>query len=140
MADTLLDLTTLTERPAIAIDGERYEILSPDELSIVDSHRFQQWGLRLDVLMKQPELSDDDADELTGLVRKLSDRIMVGVPDDVRANLTEGQRLQVAEVFTQLPRAKTETRKKTTKKPNRSTGAKRRRGSNGSTAATPPAG
>ncbi len=137
MADTLLDLTTLTERPVIAINRKRYEILSPDEMCIVDYHRFQQWGIRIDEMMKLAELGDDQADELSGLVRKLTDRIMVGVPDDVRAKLTESQRLLVAQVFTELSPQTTLKRKK---KASRSTGAKRQRGSNGSTAATPPAG
>ncbi len=137
MADTLLDLTTLTERPIIAIDGATYEILTPDELCVYDSHRFQQWGQRLDALMRLPELGDEEADELSGLVCKLSDRIMVGIPDDVRAKLTEGQRLMVAEVFTELPRQKAAKPKR---KPSRSIGARSRRGSSGSTAATPPTG
>ena len=133
MADPLLDLQTLIERPVITIDGKRYEILSPDELSIVDHQRFSHWGQRIDKLMKLPDLDDDAATELSTLVCKLTDRIMDGVPDDVRSSLTESQRLLVAEVFTGLPGRTRAARKK---KPARRTGAKRARASNGSTAAT----
>jgi hypothetical protein len=39
MSKVLLDLDTLVVRPKIKIDGKPYEILSPDELPVLTSHR-----------------------------------------------------------------------------------------------------
>ena len=69
MADPLLDIKTLTERPVIAIDGERYEIISPDELSIVDSARFEQWGLRL-AEVRASDLKIEGAGEISDILHK----------------------------------------------------------------------
>ncbi len=140
MADHLLNIETQT-RPTISIDGTSYEILTPDDLSIVDHHRFQKWGKRIDTLMAAPELDDDAAVELTSMLAKLTDRIMCDVPEDVRAKLTDTQRLRVAEVFTQPLRRK--PKKRAVGKPkaaSRSRGPRSSRDSKGSTAATPPDG
>lgn len=96
--EPLLDLNTLIERPTIAIDGERYEILSSDELSLLDTQRFERWGRQIEALAKD----DDKADELNALVAKVSDRIMVGVPDELRSKLSNAHRLRVIAVFTGL--------------------------------------
>ena len=138
MAEPLLDIKTLTERPVITIDGTRFEILSLDELSIVDTQRFQAWGKRLSDLIAQPNLDDAEAIELVSALHQLTDRIMVGVPDDVKYRLSDASRIAVAEVFMKRPGLAKLARKG--KKRNQSTGAKSRRGSNGSTAATPSAG
>lgn len=149
----VLDLQTLIERPRIAIDGAPYEILSPDEVSVLDHQRLAAWGRRYDALMAQASLSDAERDELARLVRDISDTIMVGVPEAVRARLSDAQRLQVVEVFTALPlqrrlaalaagahrqaQDRTASPRATTRV---STGAKPSRGSSASTAATPAGG
>ena len=141
MAEPLLKIETLIERPVIEIDGTRYEILSPDELSIVDSMRFEQWGRRLSEV-KAADLKIEDVGEISDILRKLTDWIMVGVPEDVRGKITEAQRLLVADVFTRLFRRKETAAAKSVKpkKASRRIGAKSLRGSRDSTAATPPAG
>lgn len=140
MAEPLLKIKTLIDRPVIEIDDARYEILSPDELSIVDSMRFEQWGRRLSEV-RTDDFKIEDAGEISEILRKLTDWIMVGVPDEVRGTLTEAQRIAVAEVFTTLSRRKTATaRGAKPARANQRTGAKSRRGSSDSTAATPPAG
>lgn len=98
----VLDLTTLIERPRISIDGEFHEILSPAELSVLDSQRFGAWGRRFDELMGKKSLSSRDEKELAKLVTDLSTRIMVGVPESVREKLSEAQAMEVIEVFTGL--------------------------------------
>lgn len=100
--DPLLDLNTLIERPTIAIDGKHYEILSPDELSILDSQRFETWGRRIEALAKEDGKGDDKSDELNALIDTVTDKIMVGVPDGVRAKLSNGHKLRVLAVFTGL--------------------------------------
>lgn len=98
LQDPLLDLNTLIERPTIAIDGKRYEILSPEELSILDSQRFENWGRQIEALARD----DDKSDELDALIQTVTDKIMVGVPQDVRAKLSNGHKLKVLAVFTGL--------------------------------------
>lgn len=136
MTTPILDLATLIERPIISIDGHDYALLSHDELSVVDLHRLQTSGRRIDALMeKDDELSEGDARELARLVRETSDRVMIGVPEDVRAKLGDSHRLAVLEVFTKLPLRRTATTAAGATA--RSTGVKSPPDSNGSTAARP---
>jgi len=102
MSGALLDLKTTTERPKIAIDGELYEILSPDELGIADRGVFAATVRRIAEIMAKESLDDDAKAEAARLLREVADRIMVGVPEAVRAKLNDTQRLQVAEAFTIL--------------------------------------
>ena len=94
----LLDLNTLIERPTIAIDGKRYEMLSQDELSILDSARFEKWGRRIEALAED----EARADELHALIDTVAAAILVGVPADVRDRLTKGHKARVIAVFTGL--------------------------------------
>jgi hypothetical protein len=103
----LLDLDTLVERPRISIDGSLYEILSPDELSVADSHRFAIWGRRIDALGKASAEADEatiegNSAELEALIAKVARRIAVGVPDDVFAKIPGQQRWSIIDVFTAL--------------------------------------
>jgi hypothetical protein len=96
----LLDLTTLITRPTIRIDEEIFEILSPDEVSIIDSHRFGLWGRRIQALA---DIEGDDAEkELTELVSKVARKVTVGVPDEVFAKLPGAHRQAISDVFTGL--------------------------------------
>lgn len=96
----LLDLDTITDRPVIRIDGETYQIRSPGELSVVESHRFGRWGKRIE------ELADQDGDEaeaeLDALVAKVARAILVDVPDAVFAKLPGAQRWAIIDLFTGL--------------------------------------
>lgn len=94
----LLDLNTLIDRPTIAIDDKLYEILSTDELSILDSQRFQKWGTEIERLAE----ADDSEAELNALIDKVAKHILVGVPDDVFGKLQNGHKARVIEVFTGL--------------------------------------
>lgn len=99
--EPLLNLNTLIVRPTIAIDGQRFEIMSPDELSILDGQRFGIWGRRINALA---ESDDDTADqeELEQLVDKVARKVAVGVPDDVFAKLSGANKQSIADVFTGL--------------------------------------
>ncbi len=143
MADSLLDLKTLIEQPTIKIDGVQYEILHPDQLGVLDFQRLSTMAGGVSALMKKSpdEITDGDAAELTGIINDLTDRIMVGVPDDMRAKLTESQRLAVAEVFMTLPRAQSRKARKTrSQKASRSGGSRPRSDASGSTAEVRPDG
>ena len=141
MADSspLLDIATLADRPKIRIDGTLYEIVSPDELSIIDCHRLAALGRRLDALMAAAELSTADEAELGQVIGALAGRIMIGVPDEVARRLTDGQRLAVIEGFTGLLPAPpaAEAARQTA---GRSTGGRRSPACSASTAASRPPG
>ena len=140
MAAPLIELTTLIEQPTIKINGELYEILHPDQLGVIDFQRLASMGSKVADLLKKSEPDDADAAQLNTIIIDLTDRIMPRIPLDVRAKLTESQRLLVAEVFMMLPRVQTRTaRKRTkakTKEPIRLDGSKQRSDASVSTAAT----
>ena len=140
MADPLLDISTVIERPAILVDGARYEILSPDEVSLVDYHRFMAWGKTINRLMGSDGLDDAQLGELMDAVYKLTDRIMVGVPSEVRDRMNDEQRVSVAEVFMRLKGKEALAEKAPAKKANRKTGVKSSPASSVSTGATPDGG
>lgn len=140
--EKLLDLKTLVERPTIGIDGERYEILSPDELSVVDHHWLTSRVRRIDELLRLPAGEFPEA-ELTDRVHEVSEMILVGVPAAVRDELSGIHRVRVIEVFTMLSspkRLEPAMAALAAALAGLSTGATSPPGSNGSTAATPTGG
>ncbi|MDZ4306981.1 hypothetical protein [Allopontixanthobacter sp.] len=96
----LLDLDTLIERRKISIDGELYEILSPDELSVIESHRFGVWGKRIEQLADKE--GEEEIKELEALIARASRKILVGVPDEVFARLPGAHQWAVIDLFTGL--------------------------------------
>lgn len=96
----LLSLDTLIIRPMIEIDKISYEIVSPDELSIVDSHRFGVWGRRIAALATS-DIEEDD-EQLTAMVDKLARKVAVGVPADIFEKLSGAHRMAIVDVFTGL--------------------------------------
>lgn len=102
MGNVLLDLDTLVVRPKIRIDGEPYEILSPDELPVLTTHMFGIKGNRMDALMAQAELAPAEAKELRGLVLEISDAIMEPIPAKIRKKLSEAHRNAVIQTFGSL--------------------------------------
>jgi len=104
MSDTapLLNLDTLIVRPKITIDGKPFDMIHPDEISVIDSHRFGVWGRRIDEL--QALAKDDEASqrELDELVFTVARKILPDVPDDVFAKLSGTQRWAVIDVFSGL--------------------------------------
>ncbi|MBB5987434.1 hypothetical protein [Sphingobium lignivorans] len=98
----LLDLDTIVTRPSIRIDGALYHIVAPSELSIKQSHQLAAAARRLEELNKLPALRDDDAAELVRIVLDVSETVLAPIPADVRARLSDAQRMSVIEVFTLL--------------------------------------
>ncbi|GAM04804.1 hypothetical protein [Novosphingobium sp. MBES04] len=96
----LLDLETLVTRPSITIDGQVYDILSPDEISVLDSYRFGIWGQRIKDLFADDNEASEDA--LTKLVDKVARKVAVGVPDEVFAKLSGAHKMAITDVFTGL--------------------------------------
>lgn len=133
----LLDLNTLIDRPKIAVDGELYEILSPDELTVLDTQRFENWGREIQALGQDEKRET----EFQALIDKVARRIMVGVPDAVAAKLSTSHQLRVIAVFTGLLLGdQVAAAGAALKAMNQSTGAKSSRASSDSSAARPAGG
>lgn len=96
----LLDLDTLLARPFITVDGERVEILNPDALSVIESHRFGVWGRRIEAL--SDETSEEAEQELEQLVATVARKICVGASDELFAKLPGSQRWAIIDLFTAL--------------------------------------
>lgn len=96
----LLDLDTLVERPFIAIDGERVNILNPAELSVIESHRFGVWGRRIEQLAN--ETGKEAEDELEELLATVSRKICVGASDEQFAKVSGSQQWAIFDLFTGL--------------------------------------
>lgn len=99
-AAPLLDLDTLIIRPAIMIDGRRYEMLSSNEMTIVASHRLGVKGRRIEQLAASE--AADDGVELDRLISEVAREVLVDVPDDVFGKLTGAHKMSVVDVFTGL--------------------------------------
>lgn len=98
MGEPLLSIETLIDRPKVDIDGTKYELLHPDELSLVDNHRFSRWAQRFEELAKL----DEPGDELDEVADRIARAALVDVPEEVLARLTGQHKAAVAEVFTAL--------------------------------------
>lgn len=96
--DQVLDITTLVKRPKIKIDNKLYDILSVEELSVVDNQRFALWGQDIQKLVADK----DKSAELEELITDLARKVLVKVPDNVFAKLSGTHRFEVVEAFTML--------------------------------------
>lgn len=96
----LLDLATLVAREHILIDGARYELRSPGELSLAEALRFQRWGRQMEALRE-----DDSAEalaQLEAITAEAARAILVDVPEAVFAKISGTQRAAIIEVFSAL--------------------------------------
>lgn len=96
----LLALDSLVVRPFITIDDERVDILNPEELSVIESHRFGVWGRRIEEL--SGETSKEAEDELAELVSTVARKICVGATDQQFVRLPGSQHWAIVDLFTAL--------------------------------------
>lgn len=96
----LLDLDTLIVRPAITIDGARFELFSADELSVLTSHRLGIRGRRIEELAQSSDPADGQ--ELDELITIVARDVLADVPDDVFVKLSGSHRMAIVDVFTGL--------------------------------------
>ncbi|WP_048648946.1 hypothetical protein [Nitratireductor soli] len=94
----ILDLNTLIERPTIRIDGMTYELRSPDELSVLDSHFFTVKGKEIERLAGE----DGKDEELAAVIDEVVPRMVVDLPAEVFISLPGAARLAIVDVFTGL--------------------------------------
>jgi hypothetical protein len=97
----LLDLDTLTERPFVLIDKVKYELRTPEELSVVEYHRLGKIGARLDAIENIKDPTEEDEQEFNALLNTLSGRVLLA-PNEVKARLKSVQLVAVAVAFTRL--------------------------------------
>ena len=97
----LLSLDTLIVRDTVVIDGDVHEILNPSELSMLDHHRLHRQGRRLQVLLEKDDASDEELGETIKAIDTIC-RYVLKAPDEVHEKLTDTQRLQVTQAFTEL--------------------------------------
>lgn len=100
--EPLLDLDTMVERPVVAIDGTKYEVLSADEISVLDAARFGRWGKRIKELGEATTLSEAEEAELDDLVDRLARKVLVDAPEEVFARLSGNNRWALVDLFTGL--------------------------------------
>jgi len=107
MAKQIAEFVTKRERPSIKIDGVAYALTEPDELKLSDALWLERASKRMDELLKQ--MSDDSegaaTDELGSLVFRVSDILMREVPEQVRAKLTDIQKLAVVQAYMNMLQA-----------------------------------
>lgn len=140
----LLSLDTLTDRDQVAIDGTSYDLLKPEQLSLVSYNRIAPILTRFQALMEMKTLTDGESEELAQILDRVC-RECLQAPPEVQARLTDEQRLQIVVAFAglsqllrRLLRALPETPLTTPATASPTTGAKRFRGSAASTRARRP--
>lgn len=96
--DLLLDLDALAaDRKTIKVDGTRYEIYNPMELSVIETHRFGRWVMRIRELQDQD--GKETEDELEALTEKAARAVFVDIPEEVFDKIKGAPRSAVVEVF-----------------------------------------
>jgi len=103
MAESLLDLDTLGRRDYyITIDGESYYFRSPDELTLLDSHRLHADGQVLDKLFSERIDGNNEhlAEKIDATEREILGIILPDLGSDVVDRLSERQRVQIIRAFT----------------------------------------
>lgn len=132
----LLNLTTITDRHTVTVDGKDYELRLPGELSIAEGVRLRVLAQRIPA-GKISDLNEEQARELGVAVDQVCRMVLIA-PEDVQERLGDHNRLAVAlafitlspEVVRQVARA---IHQQTDASATTSTGGKSSRNSSGST-------
>lgn len=101
----LLTLDTFVERDRIKItselhpDGRLYELRNPDELSVVDHARIRNRHAKTAELRDVDDLTEQQAQDLTEALDDLVTTIAPDVEPEVLADLTDGKKAQVLDVW-----------------------------------------
>ncbi|MCH8137178.1 MAG: hypothetical protein IIB77_14480 [Proteobacteria bacterium] len=106
MADTdILEILTKSARPTFTIDGKRYEMRHPNELSMTEFYDLSKTGSVLS------ELGDHFADDpeasfekIHGVIKELLDTITPDLPQNIRDELNPFHVMKILEAFIGLSR------------------------------------
>lgn len=130
---SLLNLST-KKKDVITIDGADYDILGTDDLSLAESCRLTDLAARAQLAEAAGDTSPETIESLTAAITEITDIILQEVPPEVRARLSDMQRVSVVEAFTPAPPG---PKKSTKRKAKTSTGAAASKGQNSSTQSPP---
>jgi hypothetical protein len=102
----ILDLTVDVERPIVRIDGQNYQLHTPEELSLLEFRIVRREARRLSELLQQinnqaDAASDEVVEEFVDALDRLCRRILLA-PDAVHQRLREQHRLTLIETFSSL--------------------------------------
>ncbi len=103
-----LDLDALVERRFVRFAGGEYDLLNPEEVSILDYHRIVRQAHRISSMMGDGDgaaerMSDEDVRELSNALDQAV-RLILRAPDDVVAKLSDLNKLAIIGVFSTLQR------------------------------------
>lgn len=98
----LLELSTDVTRDYVLIDKTKCFIKSKDELSIVDLHFIQRRFKKIHQVFVQEELTDEEVKAAQDMIDEFLDFIFVDAPEEILSKLTEGHKMQIVTVFTNL--------------------------------------
>ena len=101
MAKTLEISTTDFDRPVISIDGQKYEMRPPEELTFEDFALQARLGTRM-VEVAEGGIDEDSLTELQGLVAQGIHLLLVDVPDDVVSKVNPGNFRRLQSFFNKL--------------------------------------
>jgi hypothetical protein len=101
----VLDLDQLVDAPQVSINGTLYSLRTQAEISPLEAHRFRKLGKRLDTLLAQEDLSEQDEQELGDIPKRLC-REVLNAPGDVIDGLRDNQRMQIVAAFIKTLSAK----------------------------------
>lgn len=96
----VIELSTLSKRTTISIDGEPYEIRNQRELSVLQLQRMEAIGgvlTRVGTVPSHEQTADDDRAASKALDEAC--RMVLIAPDEVHDKLCDADRLQINTVF-----------------------------------------
>jgi hypothetical protein len=104
MAEPQIDFSTAEYAATVRIDGVAYGVRSPDWLSLFDYKRFQHIGTRLAEIYEKPvdQITADEEAEATSIVSRQC-AMVLDAPSEVLEKLKDGQRVQIIDLFLELP-------------------------------------
>lgn len=95
----VLDISTLVERKWISIDDVAYEIRNVSEFGVVESHALFVYGKSVAGLGEFETLSPKQAEKVSLAVENMIRLIVVDLPDDVLANLSDWNRSRIVQAW-----------------------------------------
>ena len=105
MAENILDILTKVDRPRFTIDGESYEMRSPDELSMTEFHTLSKKGSELIAFGEQYTSDPEGAFKAIQIcIDELLDLVTPDLPADVRDKLNPFHVQQIIDSFIGLSR------------------------------------
>ncbi len=104
-ANNILDILTKVERPTFTIDGEKYEMRDPGELSMTEFHVLSKTGSELIAFGEQYSTDPEGAfDSISKCMDELLDMVTPDLPAKVRAQLNPFHVQKILDAFIGLSR------------------------------------